>query len=78
MILILIVTQKGGGGEGADYNRCQPTFNYPLHWGVSWLQNLQSYIDTNDNKGDFPLVDVLKMNNDKKFAFNIVIKTIQN
>ena len=63
---------------GPEYNWCQPTFIYPPDLGVSWLQNLQSYIDTNDKKLDIPLVDVLKMNNDQKFAFNIVMKTIQN
>ncbi|CAC5388042.1 unnamed protein product [Mytilus coruscus] len=63
---------------GPEYNWCQPTYNYPPDLGVSWLQNLQSYIDTNDKKLDVPQVDVLKMNNDQKFAFNIVMKTIQN
>jgi DNA replication protein DnaC len=38
------------------------------------LSNLDSYINTDDTDLDIPNVDIIKMNRDQKFAFQIALK----
>jgi hypothetical protein len=41
---------------------------FDIDLGINWLNNLDSYINTDDTDLDIPNVDITKMNRDKKFA----------
>jgi hypothetical protein len=62
---------------GTEYDWGLTTHHYPSDLGINWLNNLDSYINTDDTDLDIPNVDITKMNRDTKFAFQIALKTIQ-
>lgn len=63
---------------GPDFDWSKTSYEYPNDFGKEWLENLQSHIDTDDKNLNIPEVDISNMNSDQRFAFNIVLKTIQN
>ena len=63
---------------GPDFDWSKTSYEYPNDFGKEWLENLQCHIDTDDKNLDIPEVDISNMNSDQRFAFNIVLKTIQN
>jgi len=63
---------------GPDYDWSKTSNNYPSDLGVKWLQNLQSHINNDDTLLNVSDIDISKMNKDQRFAFKIVMKTIQN
>jgi hypothetical protein len=62
---------------GTEYDWGLTTHHYPSDLGINWLNNLDSYINTDDTDLDIPNVDITKMNRDQKFAFQLALKTIQ-
>ena len=62
---------------GPEYDWGLTSHHYPSDLGINWLNNLDSYINTDDTDLDIPNVDITKMNRDQKFAFQIALKTIQ-
>ena len=62
---------------GPEYDWGLTSHHYPSDLGINWLNNLDSYFNTDDTDLDIPNVDITKMNRDQKFAFQIALKTIQ-
>lgn len=62
---------------GPEYDWGLTSHHYPSDLGINWLNNLDSYINTDDTDLDIPNVDITKMNRDQQFAFQIALKTIQ-
>ena len=60
---------------GPEYDWGVTSQHYPSYLGINWLSNLDSYINTDDTDLDIPNVDIIKMNRDQKFAFQIALKT---
>jgi hypothetical protein len=58
---------------GPEYDWGLTSHHYPSDLVINWLNDLDSYINTDDTDLDIPNVDITKMNRDQKFAFQIIV-----
>ena len=64
------------GGEDFDWS--VPRHVYPKDYGKKWVEDLETISKQDSAELKIPDVDILSMNNDQRFAFDIVMKTVQN
>ena len=62
------------GGEEHDWSTC--SHDYPGDLGVKFIDKTASSVENNPKTLDLPDADVLTLNYEQQFAFNIVMKTL--
>jgi hypothetical protein len=70
-----IFSNKTYDDGGPEYDWGLTSHHYTSDLGINLLSNLDSCINTDDTDLDIPNIDIIKMNRDKKFAFQIALKT---
>ena len=61
---------------GPEYNWSKASYKYPQGLGTSWIESLNESSELGNQDLVFPEVDLTSMNEDQKFAFNIVMQTL--
>ncbi|XP_053391813.1 uncharacterized protein LOC128554571, partial [Mercenaria mercenaria] len=58
---------------GDSYNWSAESLQYPSDKGKAWLKTIETSLHSNEDSLKIPDVDLIKMNTDQKFAFNIIL-----
>ena len=61
---------------GPDYDWSQTSYEYPEDLGANWIENQNKDSERDSEELVLPDVDLSLMNEDQKFAFNIVMQTL--
>ncbi|MEW8548276.1 MAG: hypothetical protein AB2693_32630, partial [Candidatus Thiodiazotropha sp.] len=61
---------------GPEYDWSQTSYEYPSDYGIKWVETLEQEQNVPDDELDLPEVSLTLMNEEQRFAFNLVMLTL--